>query len=121
MLNFDPYKSLERIRQRVALDRSEPVAVDTAPVAATPSDPDKLLDHIRLHGPTTYGAAAIALGWGATRAGQAETRLRIEGSVQIEKDGRAHITDALDQFEERAAILEYEGGLSRQEAEETAR
>lgn len=125
MLNFDPYKCLERIRQRAAFAEIDaaPIATPVAEVVitATPSDPDRLLDHIRLHGPTTYGAAAIALGWGATRAAQAEARLRADGWAQIEKDGRMHITDALDQFEERAAILEYEGGLSRQEAEAAAR
>ena len=60
------------------------------PLKPTPSDPDRYLTHLREIGPTTYGAAATALGWGATRAWQAEARLRADGQVRIGKDGRAH-------------------------------
>lgn len=46
------------------------------------------------NGPATYGAAAVALGWGATRAWQAEARLRGCGLVVIDKSGRAVIRPA---------------------------
>ena len=55
------------------------------------SDPERYLAHLHDTGPTTYGAAATALGWGATRAGQAESSLRADGEIQIGKDGRAHL------------------------------
>lgn len=41
------------------------------------------------NGPATYGVAAVALGWGGTRAWQAEARLRVSGLVFIDKNGRA--------------------------------
>ena len=40
----------------------------------------KFLGH---EGPHTYGAAASRLGWGATRAWQAEARLRAAGLVRM--------------------------------------
>lgn len=59
-------------------------------IALSASDPETYLDHLRLHGPTTYGAAATALGWGATRAWQAEARLRAAGLVRYDALGKAH-------------------------------
>ena len=41
-------------------------------------------DHLQRHGPTTYGAAASALGWGATRAWQAEAKLREVGLESVD-------------------------------------
>lgn len=54
-------------------------------------DPDArtLLALIR-RGPTTYGAAATALAWGATRAWQAEARLMQAGAIRHDGIGRAH-------------------------------
>jgi hypothetical protein len=40
-------------------------------------------------GPLTYGAAASLLGWGATRAWQAEARLRAAGLVTMGRHGVA--------------------------------
>jgi hypothetical protein len=54
-----------------------------------PSDPDTYLAALTLHGPMTYGAAAVALGWGATRAWQAEARLVAEGRATLSREGRA--------------------------------
>ena len=54
-----------------------------------PSDPDSYLAALTLHGPMTYGAAAVALGWGATRAWQAEARLVTEGLATLSREGRA--------------------------------
>lgn len=48
------------------------------------------LDRLRIHGPATYGAMATALGWGATRALQAEAKLRALGLVWMGDFGRAH-------------------------------
>ena len=46
------------------------------------SDPETYLAHLHASGPTTYGAAASSLGWGATRAWQAEAKLRAAGLVR---------------------------------------
>jgi hypothetical protein len=47
------------------------------------SNPETYLDFLHASGSTTYGAAATALGWGATRAWQAEARLRAAGLVRL--------------------------------------
>jgi hypothetical protein len=67
---------------------------DTTPASAPPLDgPDAdagaYLDFLRLRGPATCGAAAAALGWGATRAWQAEARLRAAGLVAMGALGQA--------------------------------
>ena len=54
-------------------------------------DAGKYLDFLRLHGPSTYGASATALGWGATRAWQAEAQLVAAGLVQHDRLGKAVI------------------------------
>lgn len=54
-----------------------------------PSDPSTFLAALTLQGPMTYGAAAVALGWGATRAWQAEARLVAEGRATLTREGRA--------------------------------
>ena len=56
----------------------QPQKLETVPNS---SDPETYLDFLHIHGSTTYGAAATALGWGATRAWQAEARLRAAGLV----------------------------------------
>ncbi len=55
-----------------------------------PSDPDTYLAALTLHGPMTYGAAAVALGWGATRAWQADARIRAAGRNAIDKSGKTY-------------------------------
>lgn len=68
-----------RIKRSVAPSRSEGLhTVDGA-----------RLDFLHLSGPSTYGAAAIALGWSAKRARQADARLRAARLVQLEELGRA--------------------------------
>ena len=47
------------------------------------------LAHLTQHGPATVGAVGSALGWGATRAWQAEARLRAAGLVTMGPLGRA--------------------------------
>lgn len=54
-------------------------------------DAGKYLDFLHLHGPSTYGASATALGWGATRAWQAEAQLVAAGLVQHDRLGKAVI------------------------------
>ena len=56
-----------------------------------PHDPLALLDLLRREGPQTYGAAAVALGCGATRAWRAETELRRVGRIRLGPLGRAII------------------------------
>lgn len=53
------------------------------------SDPDTYLAALTLHGNMTYGAAAVALGWGATRAWHAEAALVAEGRATLSREGRA--------------------------------
>lgn len=60
-----------------------------APADALHPDAGALAVLLRLRGPMTYGAAASALGWGVTRAWQAEARLRAAGMVRFDGLGRA--------------------------------
>jgi hypothetical protein len=71
---------------------SEGGKAEPAPARADGLDPDAgaYLDRLRLHGPATYGAMASAMGWGATRAWQAEAKLRAAGFLRYH-DRRAHI------------------------------
>lgn len=57
-------------------------------IACCASDNQTLLDFLHREGPQTYGAAATALGWGASRAWQAEAGLRAAGSVRSGEFGR---------------------------------
>jgi hypothetical protein len=65
------------------------------PARADGLDPDAgaYLDRLHLHGPSTYGAVASAMGWGATRAWQAEAKLRAAGLVRMGGLGRAVPTE----------------------------
>jgi hypothetical protein len=63
------------------------------PVAGEQPDPDTYLAFLRSNGPATYGAMATSLGWGATRAWQAEARLGEAGRVTIDKRGKATALD----------------------------
>jgi hypothetical protein len=69
---------------------SEGLRAEPAPVRADGLEPDAgaYLDRLRVHGPATYGAMATAMGWGATRAWQAEAKLRALGLVRM-GEGRA--------------------------------
>jgi len=61
----------------------------TPPLAGGQPDPETYLSFLRSNGPATYGAAATSLGRGATRAWQAEARLRATGRAAIDKSGKA--------------------------------
>lgn len=56
---------------------------------ARPDDADRYADALRLHGPMSYGMVMRVLGWGGTRAGQAETALRAAGRITFNNLGRA--------------------------------
>lgn len=62
-----------------------PQKMETTPSA---SDPETYLAFLRSNGPCSYGAAAVALGWGATRAWQADARVRADGRDAIDKSGK---------------------------------
>lgn len=63
------------------------------PVARS-DDADRYADALLLHGPMTYGTAMRVLGWGGTRAGQAEAALRAAGRITFNKAGRAVLIEA---------------------------
>ena len=62
-----------------------PQKMETTPSA---SDPETYLAFLRSNGPCSYGAAAVALGWGATRAWQADARIRADGRDAIDNSGK---------------------------------
>lgn len=76
-----------RLAQIARLARHPVQKLEITPSA---SDPETYLAFLHLHGTTTYGAAATALGWGATRAWQAEARLRAAGLVRQDGLGRVY-------------------------------
>ena len=59
-----------------------------------PGDPEAYAEALRAHGPMSYGMAMRVLGWGGTRAGQAETALRAAGRITLNNPGRAVLTGA---------------------------
>ena len=74
------------------------VAIVAAPPARNPTaeqeaDAATLAELLADFGPTSCGAAATTLGWGATRAWQAEARLRASGRVRCDALGRATLID----------------------------
>ncbi|OOO32840.1 hypothetical protein EFR00_30385 [Rhizobium sophoriradicis] len=58
-------------------------------IEALQSDMDLYAEALRTHGSMSYGQAMDVLGWGATRAGQAETDLRDAGRIAFNNLGRA--------------------------------
>lgn len=65
----------------------------TPDTKAKPDDPEIYADSLRIHGPMSYGMAMRVLGWGGTRAGQAEDALRFAGRITFNKLGRAVLSD----------------------------
>lgn len=53
------------------------------------SDMDLYAEALRIHGPMSYGQAMGVLGWGGTRAGQAQSNLKKAGRIEFNKLGRA--------------------------------
>lgn len=58
---------------------------------ARPDDAETYADAMRAHGPMTYGMAMRRLGWGGTRAGQAEAALKQAGRIAFNDNGRAYL------------------------------
>jgi hypothetical protein len=93
-------KSVKSVLSERGIDGDPPHIVASAARGAAPrpqgldtklsaSDPESYLAYLRGKGPSTYGATAVALGWGATRAWRAEARLRAAGLAFLDKSGRA--------------------------------
>ena len=68
-------------------ERQDPAPVQAAaenvPVGQVLPDAAVYLGFLKEHGPQSYGAVARALGWGATRAWQAEAQLRAAGRIPL--------------------------------------
>ena len=78
---------------RPTLPRVAVVASVAAPPVQKPresreADAGQLAEFLLRSGPSTYGAAASALGWRATRAWRAEAHLRAAGRVRFDQLGR---------------------------------
>lgn len=58
---------------------------------ARPDDAERYADALRLHGPMTYGMAMRVLGWGGTRAGQAEGALKAAGRIDYDRSGMVRL------------------------------
>lgn len=56
-------------------------------------DAEAYVEALRQIGPCGYGAVAAFLGWGATRAGKAETELRLAGRIAYDSTGRGRLRD----------------------------
>ena len=63
------------------------------------ADPARLAMTLKEQGPMTQGAAASALGWGATRAWQAEDALWRRRLIAYDRHGRAALSEAWAAFE----------------------
>ena len=80
-------------------------AVSAGDQSDTCADPDILLALVNCNGPSTYGAAATTLGWPATRAWQAEARLRAAGLVRHDELGRACPDHLIEEVVPAAVLL----------------
>ena len=80
------------IARRVERDDSAEPGLAPAEDNSIDSDPAKDAEAyalaLREIAPCGYGAVARHLGWGATRAGQAETILRLAGRIVYDRTGR---------------------------------
>lgn len=76
------------IAEVAALSCEKPKPVSAMRSDGLNYDAGAYLDYLHLHGPSTYGAFATALGWGATRAWQAEAHLRAAGLVRHDSLGK---------------------------------
>ncbi|MBX8785496.1 hypothetical protein HBA94_17200, partial [Ochrobactrum sp. GRS2] len=60
---------------------------------AKPDDTETYAEALRIHGAISYGMAMRVLGWGGTRASQAEDALRLAGRIVFNRQGRAVLSD----------------------------
>ena len=79
------------IAEVAGLPAQNPKTFHIARTDGLAADAGEYLDFLHLHGPATYGAGAVALGWGATRAWQAEAQLRAARLVRYDSLGKAVI------------------------------
>ncbi|WP_245256485.1 hypothetical protein [Bartonella tamiae] len=73
--------------------KGEPIPVIIYDMKAKPDDDETYLKALQLHGAMSYGMAMRVLGWGGTRAANAEDRLRETGRIAYNKQGRAVVVD----------------------------
>ena len=59
-------------------------------------DMEAYAEALRVYGPMSYGQAMNVLGWGATRAGHAETDLRSAGRIRFNALGRAALVKEIE-------------------------
>ena len=85
------------VAQRMDRDRSAELALAHAEDNSIDGDPAKDAEAYALAlqdiAPCGYGAVARHLGWGATRAGQAETILRLAGRIVYDRTGRGLLVE----------------------------
>ena len=94
----EPWKPAFRVADVASVatpPRSKPQSAPAARADGLDPDAGAYLDRLRLHGPATYGATATAMGWSATRAWQAEARLRAAGLVTLGPLGKARPSRAI--------------------------
>lgn len=60
---------------------------------AKPDDAETYVEELRKHGAMSYGMAMRVLGWGGTRASQAEDALRLAGRIVFNSQGRGVLSD----------------------------
>lgn len=81
----------------VASTRARDLRRDQTPdTVAMSDDAETYAEALRLHGPTSYGAIARILGWGATRAGQAEEAVRKAGRIAYDRTGMGRLIEKDD-------------------------
>lgn len=85
------------VAQRIEQDRSadpDHVSPDNGWTDGDPvRDAEASALALRKIGPCGYGAVARHLRWGATRAGRAETVLRLAGRIVYDRTGRGRLVD----------------------------
>lgn len=81
-----PASSTTALHERTA----EPIS----PTSHYDTDAQIYCDFLRCTGPLTYGAAAIQLRWGVTRAWLAQNELTKEGLIRFDNLGRAIVADS---------------------------
>ena len=70
-------------------DRMATVGGDATPK----SDAELYADALKRHSPGSYGSIGVVLGWGMTRAANAETILREAGRIRYDQTGRGVFVD----------------------------
>lgn len=82
-----------------AFPRHQPVmsVLSDTPAALSKSDAELYADMLRLQGYGSYGSIGVLLGWGMTRAANAETVLRVAGRLQYDNVGRGRLVESAQQ------------------------